>query len=188
MTRFCLLVLFVLLPGLALLGFFTAGAALSFSAKLPHRADVVVVLGGGGGARYTRGAELVKAGFSKQLVLIESIDAKRKDVLANVPGVVFWDDVSPHNTWGEAHTTQARMRAMGWKSVLVVSDPPHMLRMRYAWGAAFRGSDLSYTLVATNPPWWSTWRWWTHPRAARFVKSEVLKLGYYVVHYRFGLI
>jgi uncharacterized SAM-binding protein YcdF (DUF218 family) len=183
------MVLVLLLSGLACLGFLTAGAALSFSAGLPHRADVVVVLGGdGGGARYPRGLELVQAGLSKQLVLIEPSAAERKEALANVPGVIFWDDVSPHNTWGEAHTTQARMRAKGWKSVLVVSDPPHMLRMRYAWGSAFRGSDLSYTLVATNPPWWSTWRWWTHPRATQFVKSEVLKLGYYLVHYRFGLV
>jgi uncharacterized SAM-binding protein YcdF (DUF218 family) len=187
MTRFWILVLFFLLPVLALLGFFTAGAALSFSAELPHRADVVVVLGGGV-TRYSRGAELVKAGFSEQLVVIEASAAERKEALADVPGVIFWDDVLPANTWGEAHTTQARMLANGWKSVLVVSDPPHMLRMRYAWGSAFRGSGLSYALVATNPPWWSTWRWWTHPRATRFVKSEVLKLGYYLVHYRFGLI
>jgi hypothetical protein len=88
MTRFWILVLFLLLPGLALLGFFTAGAALSFSAELPHRADVVVVLGGGV-TRYARGAELVKAGFSEELVVIEPNAAERKEALANVPGVIF---------------------------------------------------------------------------------------------------
>ena len=79
------------------------------------------------------------------------------------------------------------MQANGWRTVLVVSDPPHMLRMRYAWGAAFRGSDFSYTLVATELLWWPDWRWWTNPYATRFVEDEVLKLGYYVFKYRFGL-
>jgi hypothetical protein len=46
---------------------------------------------------------------------------------------------------------------------------------------------LTYSLIATNPPWWSTWRWWANPHSVSFVESEVLKLGYYLVQYRFGL-
>ena len=45
--------------------------------------------------------------------------------------------------WGEAITMRARMEAEGWRSVLVVSDPPHMLRLRYTWGSIFRGSNLT---------------------------------------------
>jgi hypothetical protein len=49
-----------------------------------------------------------------------------------------------------------------------------------------RGTGLDYTLVATTPPWWPGWRWWRNPGASDFVGNEVLKLGYYVVRYRFG--
>ena len=128
----------------------------------------------------------VLAGFSERLVLIEPSAAERKDALANLPGVEIWDDVLPGNSWGEAEAARARMQANDWHSVLVVSDPPHLLRLRYTWASIFRGTDLAYTLIASNPPWWSAWRWWQNPQSAGFVDSEVLKLGYYVVRYRFG--
>jgi uncharacterized SAM-binding protein YcdF (DUF218 family) len=184
----CLVVAFLLLPEAGLLGFFTAGAVLAAPAELPNTADIVVVLGGDGGSgRYMRGRELLHAGYSGQLVLIEPNAIDRKDALANVPGVVIWDDVLPGNSWGEAKVTRAKMQAKGWKSVLVVSDPPHMLRLRYAWFSNFWGSGLSYTLITTNPPWWPAWRWWTNPASKSFVENEVLKLGYYVFRYGFGL-
>lgn len=184
---FWLLLVLLLVPEAALLGFFTVGVLLSAPASLPHYADVVVVLGGSGdGARYARGVELLKGGFSQRLVLIEPTVAERKDALQNLPGVEIWDDIFPGNSWGEAQATRARMQAKGWRTVLVVSDPPHMLRVRYSWASQFRGSDLSYTLVASNPPWWSAWRWWANTSASDFVGNEVLKLGYYVVRYRFG--
>ena len=181
-----LLLWLLLLPEAALLGFFTIGAVLSSPAGLPHRADVVVVLGGGEW-RYARGRDLVLAGYADRLVVFEPNDAERKDALVRVPLVEFWDEVKPQNSWGEAQAVRGWMLANGWRSALVVSDPPHLLRVGYAWSSNFRGTDLTYTLVASNPPWWSAWRWWANPQSARFVENEVLKLGYYVLRYRFGL-
>jgi hypothetical protein len=79
------------------------------------------------------------------------------------------------------------MQAKGLKSVLVVSDPPHLLRVHYAWASHFWRTELAYTLIASTPPWWSPWRWWQNPQAKSFVTSELLKLGYYLVRYGFGL-
>ncbi len=184
---FVLLLVFLLLPELALLGFFTVGVLLSSQAGLPHGADVVVVLGGGDGARYTRGRELVQAGYSKNLLLIDPPAAERQHAMASLAGVQVWVDDRPHNSWQEAQNALALMRANGWRSALVVSDPPHLLRLRYTWASIFRGTGLSYTLIASNPPWWSAWRWWQNPQSERFVSGEVLKLGYYVLKYRFGI-
>lgn len=171
-----------------MLGFFSAGAVLAWPAAQPSQADAIVVLGGDGtNGRYARGLELLQAGYSGQLVLIEPNAADRKHVLAKVPGVLIWDDVVPGNSWGEAKVTRARMLANGWRTALVVSDPPHLLRVAYAWSSNFWGSGLSYTLIATHPPWWSAWRWWANPQSSSFVGDEVLKLGYYVMRYRFGL-
>ena len=36
------------------------------------------------------------------------------------------------------------------ESVLVVSDPPHLLRLRYTWASLMRGTDLEYFLIASD--------------------------------------
>lgn len=185
------LVVLLRLPELALLGFFASGATLSAPASMPRLADAVVVLGGDGGAgglgeRYLRGRDLVLSGYSKRLILLNAGSATRDDALHKVPGVVFMGGVAVRNSWDEAVAIRDRMRAEGLRSVIVVSDPPHMLRLRYTWGSVLRGTGLDYTLVSTTPPWWPGWRWWRNQQAASFVENEVLKLGGYVLKYRFG--
>ena len=176
---------FLLLPELALVGFFSAGVVLSSPAAAPHDVDLVVVLGGGPD-RYPRGRDLVLAGYSKRLLLISPSAAERKDVQSRLPGTELVVDDTPRNTWDEAQVVRAHMLARGWHTALVVSDPPHLLRVAYAWSSAFRGTDLNYTLISSDPPWWPGWRWWRNPVSAGFVESEVLKLGYYVLRYPLG--
>jgi uncharacterized SAM-binding protein YcdF (DUF218 family) len=178
------LLLLLLLPELALFGFFTAGAVLASPAELPHRVDLVMVLGGGDGARYARGRELVLTGYSSRLFLSNPTRAERKEML---PGIDVFTDDEPINTWQEAQALRLLMVRKGFRSVLVVSDPPHLLRLRYCLGSAFRGTNMSYTIVASEPLWWNPWRWWGHPTAAFFVDREVPKVWYYVLRYRFGL-
>jgi len=136
-----------------------------------------------------RGRGLVLSGYSKRLIVLNAGAAARRDALAQVPGVEFVDSMQAPGgagSWGEAQVVRQRMQAEGLRSVMVVSDPPHMLRLRYTWGSVLRGTGLHYTLVATTPPWWPGWRWWRNPGASDFVGNEVLKLGYYVLRYRFG--
>ena len=176
---------FLLLPEWALVGFFTAGAALSSPASVPRAVDVVVVLGGGVD-RQVRGKALVLAGYSKRLLVINASEQERKDHQASLPSVELIFDNTPRHTWDEAQMARTRMQANGWHTALVVSDPPHLLRVAYAWSSALRGTDLTYTLISTEPPWWPGWRWWTNSTSAAFVDSEVLKLGYYVLRYPLG--
>lgn len=182
------IVAFLCLPELALLGFFTTGALLSAPAGEARSVDAVVVLGGDGGTggRYARGRDLVLAGYSNRLILLYPTATEIKDALAKVPSVDIVDSMDGRGSWGEALAVRERMQAEGLHTVMVVSDPPHMLRLRYTWGSILRGTGLDYTLVATTPPWWPGWRWWRNPGASDFVGNEVLKLGYYVVRYRFG--
>ncbi|MGE5471030.1 MAG: YdcF family protein [Bacteroidota bacterium] len=163
------------------------GALLSYSAELPHGADVIVVLGGGSGARYAMGVELLSDGYSGHLVLINPTISERHDVASIFHRSEVGVDDLPRNSWQEAKAVRAWMEAYGWRSVLVVSDPPHMLRLRYTWSSVFRGSDLKYSLVATSPDWWSPWRWWDNPKSAHFVTEEVIKMLYYIVAYKFGI-
>ena len=177
------------LATLAFAGFLAAGALLSAPAGAPRTVDAVVVLGGDGRlstSRYARGRDLVLAGYGKRLILFYPGAADLKDAKARVPVVEVVACMPAPNSWSEAQAVRERMQAEGLRSVMVVSDPPHMLRLRYTWGSILRGTGLDYTLVATTPPWWPGWHWWASLDAAQFVGSEVLKLGYYMAKYRFG--
>ena len=178
------------LAGLVLTGLCLAGALLSWPAGEPREADAVVVLGGDGNlslGRYARGRALVQAGYSRRLILFYPSADELRDARATVPEVVVVACMPAPSSWGEAQAVRERMLTDGVHSVLVVSDPPHMLRLDYTWGAVLGGTGLRYTLVATSPAWWPGWRWWMSPDAWGFVGSEVLKLGYYLLKYRFGL-
>ena len=98
--------------------------------------------------------------YSKRQVLIEPNAPYLADALKRVSGVQVWDEFEPRTSWAEANHVRARMQAQGLRTGMGVSDPP----------------------------WWSAWRWWQHPRAAAFVDGEFLKLGYYVGRYRFGVL
>jgi uncharacterized SAM-binding protein YcdF (DUF218 family) len=188
-TWILILILCLALPAVVLLGFITVGALLVYpvSAEKPTTVDLVVVLGGDGGERYVGGRQLVLDGFSRRLLLINAADSVRKDATHGLRGVDIRFDDGPRNTWQEAQAVRAWMQANGWRSAVVVSDPPHMLRVGYAFASNFRGTGLHYSLVASRPPWWSAWQWWVNPVSTSFVISEVVKLGYYLVQYRFGL-
>jgi DUF218 domain len=177
------------LAGLVLTGFLAAGHLLSFPAGVPRHVDAVVVLAGDGvlsATRYARGRDLVLAGYSERLILTYPSDAEFNDTQVRDMNVRIVAFMPASGSWPEAVAVRKRMQAEGLQSVMVVSDPPHMLRLLYTWGSIFRGTGLDYTLVATKPPWWSGWCWWCNPDALGFVGSEVLKLGYYLVRYRFG--
>lgn len=161
---------------------------LSSPAGAPRYVDAIVVLGGDGGmgGRYARGLDLVAAGYSKRLVLTFPSAGQIKDAKSMLPDTEIVDSAPAPGSWGEAVAVRDLMQARGFRSVMVVSDPPHMLRLLYTWGSIFRGTGLEYSLVATNPTWWSDWGWWRNRQASDFVSNEVLKLGYYLMKHCFG--
>ena len=48
---------------------------------------------------------------------------------ASLPGVELIFDNTPRHTWDEAQMARTRMQANGWHTALVVSDPPHLMRV-----------------------------------------------------------
>jgi len=178
---------FALWSGVIVAAWWSAGALLQWPAQAPVAADAIVVLGGDSGTRYAKGRALVEQGYASRLLLINPNMPALRDIAA---GVANLDEVhgeaKSRSSWSEAVNTLAWMMENDIAHVMVVSDPPHMLRLKYSWASVFRGSGREYTLVAADTPWWSAWRWWDNEHAALFAGIEVLKLGYYVVRYRFG--
>lgn len=185
----------MLLAVVLIVGFQSLGRWVSAGASTPERADVLVALGGDAGDRVRKVAELVRGGYAP-IVLITGLEGSpadtrrhylewRSGVLAEagVPREKLVFELTANNSYQEASATLALMRARGWKTAVVVSDPPHMHRLDWVWGRVFADSGLRYRLVASEPEWWDAEHWWRNERSGQFVMSEVIKLGYYLAKY-----
>jgi len=172
-----------------------AASFLAAPAGAPQPADCIVALGGDSGDRIVTALDLYRRGYAPWILLTGVEDSPRDTrrayltwraeylVKAGVPPAAILYDEHSANSRDEARNTLALASARGWKSVLVVSDPPHMRRLARAWGKAFAGTGKNYVLVATAPAWWRERAWWQSERAAQFVITEYVKLGYYLARY-----
>jgi uncharacterized SAM-binding protein YcdF (DUF218 family) len=70
------------------------------------------------------------------------------------------------------------------RSVIVVSDPHHMWRARWAYRNVFDSQmNLQMAPVPFNLSPYQH-RWWTDGNSRRFLKNEYLKIFYYIARYR----
>jgi len=179
---------------LAILSFLSLGILVSQYAGTPEKSDVIIVLGGDNGLRVRKGAELYNAGYASHIILT-GIDEhsyrpnhpnwrERRMMELGVPKNAIKVDAKSRTTWEEALNTSTTMERKEWKIAIVVSDPPHLLRLHQTWSRAFKGSSKKFILVPTNPAWWDSILWWNNRKSYQFVISEIKKnLFYAAVHY-----
>lgn len=173
--------------------FFSLGFLLSLNAGNPEKTDVIIVLGGDNGLRVRKGAELYNAGYASHVILT-GIDERfytpahpnwreRRMIALGVPKKAIRVDTQSTTTWEEAVNTADTMEKNGWKSAIVVSDPPHMLRLHQTWNRAFKGTSKTFILVSTKPEWWRPLSWWKNKKSWQFVINEIKKNLFYTVMY-----
>jgi len=180
----------VAVGGAVLLGL-GAGRWLESPAQAPKRADAIAILGGDEeGERATRAIVLYREGYAPTLVLtglqqgVAPIPAGlnwRAEFLeaSGVPRSAMRFELQARNSYTEAVQLLALMRREGWRTLIVVSDPPHMRRLSWMYADVFDGSGLEYVLVASRPDWWKPDGWWRDEKSGQFVIQELIKLGYY---------
>jgi len=188
-ARFALpLVVLIVVIALGAVAILRAARFLEAPAQVAVKADAAFVLGGDGGERVLRAAELHRDGLASNFVLTGA-EEMPGEVL---PAYLYWRaavlvrvgvpegsvllDAAASNTEEEAAYGLRLAKARGWKRVLVVSDPPHMRRLDLVWGRIFGGSGVEYVLVASRPRWWEPGRWWVNRKSAQFVFMEYIKL------------
>jgi len=188
------LILLLSVNAIAALFFLSLGVFVSQYADTPQKTDVIIVLGGDNGLRIQKGAELYHAGYATHIILT-GIDERfyrpnhpnwreRRMLELGVPKNAIKVDAKSKTTWEEALNTSNTMEKKGWKSALIVSDPPHLLRLHQTWSRAFEGSSKKFILIPTNPAWWDRILWWKNKKSYQFVISEIKKnLFYAAVHY-----
>ena len=168
-----------------------AGYWLEAPAMPPVHADAIVVLGGNDGDRALRALGLYREGYAPKIVLtgLERGSASPPAnltwraqylVARGVPRSAVRFEIYSENSYEEAANILELMRKEHWRTVIAVSDPPHMRRLAWAWHRVFKGSGLSYVLVASEAQWWSPGNWWHDERTGAFVITEYIKIAYYV--------
>jgi uncharacterized SAM-binding protein YcdF (DUF218 family) len=168
-----------------------AGYWLQAPAQQPAHADAIVVLGGNDGDRALRALALYRDGYAPKIVLTglehgnaappANLTWRVEFLIANgVPRSALRLEEYSQNSYEEATRVLALMRKQRWRSVIAVSDPPHMRRLAWTWRRVFEGSGVHYVLVASAADWWVPGRWWRDERSGAFVISEFIKIAYYM--------
>lgn len=127
--------------------------------RLRH-ADVILVLGGYGSARYTEGLELAAAHWAPNLVISDP-DGSSNPWLANICEQHHVDFAQycfapdPGTTIGEARAFGALAAQHGWHSAIVVTYRPHISRARYNLHKCFAGE----LIMVVSPPQRSLAEW-----------------------------
>lgn len=173
-----------------------AGDFLALEPNAPrHGADLLVVLGGGWEARTAAGGALMLDGWAPRVLLTGIPKTRNRDgeppdnprysdlrALGISKEKILLDSFA-RNTWAEAHLIRDLLEKNGWRSVLIVSDPPHFRRLQWVCRRVFDGSNIDYRLIASRPNWWNSKLWWKNKTSASFVIKEFIKLLYYYVRY-----
>ena len=172
--------------------FIFAGVYLSNPVSPLLSGDLIVVLGGGTGGRLDKGAELFNHGLSNTVLVTgfvgrqgetEPLYAEWRNyylVEKGIPSGSILNNSASKSTCQESVLVRNLMLEQGWDTVVVVSDPPHMRRLSWLMDWAFKGTDLQYSLVSSQPGWWDAWQWWENSTSAQFVILEIIKVGYHL--------
>ena len=150
-----------------------------------QKAEIAVVLGGGGGSRLRKGISLYDAGVVKQLLLV---DRKKSDWMHIVDHLcpeckIERKDVvileGSVNTLSDATLVAKYCSEQGAESILVVTDPYHSRRALLIFEAEFKGTGVEVSVVNSGDyvgklsPYE---KWWQDNRTARVIWDEIGKI------------
>jgi len=146
------------------------------------KADAIVVLGGGGGERPARAAELFRAGAAPQIILSGAGDVdinKRLLVRKGIPAAVIEADPNSTTTSENARFSIPLLRALGAKRVIIVTSWYHSRRAlkcfrHYAPDIQFYSRPAYYGYQPSER---------RGTKIASHIRHEYLKLAGYWVRY-----
>lgn len=156
----------------------------------PHRADVAIVLGGGGGSRLRTGLDLYDRGMVDALVLVDTKASAWDNMLARMcpdckaggkPMAILTGSTS---TLTDAVLVREYCLEHGIKQILVVTDPYHTRRASIIFNRRLADTSIGVMTVSSGdysnrlPP---TEQWWHDEPTLRMVWAEVGKIGAFIL-------
>jgi len=173
---------FVFLPW----AFLNYGTFMDATGK-PVKSDLIVCLGGGTVERLNKAVALAQTGYAKArsiMLLGESYDTKEY-LQKTYPNVDIVQHHEPINTKEEVLYIKKHMREYGFKTALVVTDPPHSRRvvvLNSVLSVEGEG-DITLHLVSSEVSWWKAEKYYDDKRSSQTVISESMRVLYSILCY-----
>jgi alcohol dehydrogenase class IV len=153
----------------------------------PVKSDMVVCLGGGTVERVKRSVALLEEGYaSKSRFLLLGESWYNQPYLSKkYPNLSVLIDETPKNTKEEILYLKKYMVVHGYRSALIVTDPPHSRRVEILLSLLHVPGDekMSFRIVSSEQPWWNAERYYENAHARKAVMHESVKiLGSYLLY------
>ncbi|PTB88132.1 hypothetical protein C9925_00260 [cyanobacterium G8-9] len=153
----------------------------------PVKSDIIVCLGGGTVERLNTAVKLFTDGYSKEnkvMLIGESYDTKEY-LKSTYPSVDIEQHHEPKNTKEEVLYIKSYMSEYGYKTALVVTDPPHSRRVRILdiILSVDGVSESTLHLVSSKVDWWKAKKYYDDKRSGETVLSESIRILYTILCY-----
>ncbi|RME72560.1 MAG: YdcF family protein [Verrucomicrobia bacterium] len=162
--------------------------------ELPQPADAIVVLAGSIDSRPQAAADLYQAGYAPRIIITVTPSGgfmtPGEDIATHVilnrgvPKEAFEILTTPvRSTYDEAVSVAAWAREHGATRLLVVTDPFHTRRARWAFKRVCTPYGIEVTTVAAPPLDYSIDRWWENEFSLVEFPNDVMKYILYRFKY-----
>ena len=153
----------------------------------PVKSDLIVCLGGGTVERLNTAVKLYSEGYSrtKRVILLgESYDTQEY-LEKTYPDITIKQHHEPKNTKAEVRYIKKFMLENGYKTALVVTDPPHSRRVSVLDTVLnVKGdSDITLRIVSSKVAWWKAKKYYDDKRSSETVLSETIRILYSIFCY-----
>lgn len=145
------------------------------------RCDLMLIPGGGAKERIVTGAELLKDGACRKIMItgpftIEGWPDEEGIPVEVEPGRVVEAPFLTGSTWGDAVASLAVAREHGFDSILVVTSPFHTRRLGWIFDRVLGGTGVRFGVHPSESFYFDYRRWWRSRYGRRVVLGEYLKL------------
>jgi uncharacterized SAM-binding protein YcdF (DUF218 family) len=167
---------------LVLTGFAAAVIVLNLGRVLdaseePVKSDIVVCLGGGAAERVDKAVQLYKNGYARRQIflLIGESSGNQPYIRKHFPDLNILINERPENTREEILAVKTYMKIHGYRSAIIVTDPPHTRRARLLTSLVSVDGDgnMTFHFVGSDAAWWNTAHYYENEKARKEVLHEV---------------
>lgn len=180
--------IFILLTVLLIFVFLNLGRFLDVTEE-PVTSDIIVCLGGGTVDRVKKSIALLEEGYAKKqlFLLIGESWYNQPYIAKNHPGISLTIEEGPKNTREEVLFIKEYMKKYGYKSALIVTDPPHSRRVSFLTSlVSIKGDEkMTFHIVGSDVKWWNKEQYYLNERAKGAAKNESMGILYSVIAYGF---